>query len=116
MIGKRKTMYCFYFTFFMKLYKLKNNILNMIIAEEKEEMENLEAYNRKLLANILPEHVAAHFLSSDKNVDVSVINNTHIDAFIRLMDNRSSSIDNTPRFLVMYFFIILAPYMNIVFL
>ncbi|VVC86176.1 unnamed protein product, partial [Leptidea sinapis] len=36
---------------------------------EKEEMEHLEAYNRKLLANILPEHVAQHFLCSDKNFD-----------------------------------------------
>lgn len=34
-------------------------------------MEHLEAYNRKLLANILPEHVAQHFLNSDKNIDVS---------------------------------------------
>lgn len=34
-------------------------------------MEHLEAYNRKLLANILPEHVAQHFLCSDKNIDVS---------------------------------------------
>lgn len=34
-------------------------------------MENLEAYNRKLLANILPVHVAEHFLSVDKPVDVS---------------------------------------------
>lgn len=33
-------------------------------------MEHLEAYNRKLLANILPEHVAQHFLRSDKNIDV----------------------------------------------
>ncbi|KAL0279830.1 UNVERIFIED_CONTAM: hypothetical protein PYX00_001308 [Menopon gallinae] len=33
-------------------------------TEEKEEMEHLEAYNRKLLANILPVHVAEHFLSS----------------------------------------------------
>ncbi|XP_063837641.1 adenylate cyclase type 6-like [Ostrinia nubilalis] len=37
--------------------------------DEKEEMEHLEAYNRKLLANILPEHVAQHFLCSDKNID-----------------------------------------------
>ncbi|CAK1554037.1 unnamed protein product [Leptosia nina] len=37
--------------------------------EEKEDMEHLEAYNRKLLANILPEHVAQHFLCSDKNFD-----------------------------------------------
>lgn len=35
-------------------------------------MEHLEAYNRKLLANILPVHVAEHFLSSDKNFDVSI--------------------------------------------
>lgn len=32
-------------------------------------MENLQAYNRKLLANILPVHVADHFLSRDKNMD-----------------------------------------------
>ncbi|XP_048488772.1 adenylate cyclase type 6 isoform X2 [Plutella xylostella] len=37
--------------------------------EEKEDMEHLEAYNRKLLANILPEHVAQHFLNSEKNID-----------------------------------------------
>ena len=36
-------------------------------------MEHLEAYNRKLLANILPEHVAQHFLCSDKNIDVSTL-------------------------------------------
>lgn len=36
-------------------------------------MEHLEAYNRKLLANILPEHVAQHFLNSDKNIDVSYL-------------------------------------------
>lgn len=34
-------------------------------------MEHLVAYNRKLLANILPVHVAEHFLCSDKNADVS---------------------------------------------
>ncbi|XP_056643903.1 adenylate cyclase type 6 [Diorhabda sublineata] len=38
-------------------------------TEEKEDMEHLEAYNRKLLANILPVHVAEHFLNSDKNND-----------------------------------------------
>lgn len=42
-----------------------------VCVEEKEDMEHLEAYNRKLLANILPEHVAQHFLNSDKNIDVS---------------------------------------------
>lgn len=38
-------------------------------TEEKEDMEHLEAYNRKLLANILPVHVAEHFLSGEKNND-----------------------------------------------
>lgn len=38
-------------------------------TEEKEDMQHLQAYNRKLLANILPVHVAEHFLSSDKNGD-----------------------------------------------
>ncbi|XP_070504535.1 adenylate cyclase type 6 isoform X3 [Chironomus tepperi] len=38
-------------------------------TEEKEDMENLQAYNRKLLANILPVHVADHFLRRDKNMD-----------------------------------------------
>lgn len=42
-------------------------------TEEKEDMEHLEAYNRKLLANILPVHVAEHFLTLDKPVDVSII-------------------------------------------
>ncbi|XP_069187438.1 adenylate cyclase type 6 isoform X2 [Procambarus clarkii] len=36
---------------------------------EKEEIEHLQAYNRKLIANILPEHVAIHFLSVDKAPD-----------------------------------------------
>ncbi|CAN7996160.1 unnamed protein product, partial [Ixodes hexagonus] len=39
--------------------------------EEKEDMEDLQAYNRKLLGNILPAHVAEYFLSSDhKNEDL----------------------------------------------
>uniref|UniRef100_A0A1I8PN76 adenylate cyclase n=1 Tax=Stomoxys calcitrans TaxID=35570 RepID=A0A1I8PN76_STOCA len=38
-------------------------------TEEKEDMEHLQAYNRKLLENILPVHVAEHFLSRDKNID-----------------------------------------------
>lgn len=41
--------------------------------EEKEDMEHLQAYNRKLLENILPVHVAEHFLSRDKNIDVSIL-------------------------------------------
>ena len=40
-------------------------------TEEKEEMEHLQAYNKKLLSNILPVHVAEHFLSGVKNNDVS---------------------------------------------
>ena len=39
-------------------------------TDEKEEMEHLQAYNKKLLSNILPVHVAEHFLSCDKNNDV----------------------------------------------
>lgn len=39
-------------------------------AEEKEEMEHLQAYNKKLLSNILPVHVADFFMSGDKNNDV----------------------------------------------
>ena len=30
--------------------------------DEKESTEALRAYNRKLLNNILPEHVADHFM------------------------------------------------------
>ena len=43
----------------------------VFFSEEKEEMEHLQAYNKKLLSNILPVHVAEHFLSVDKNNDVS---------------------------------------------
>lgn len=35
-------------------------------------MEHLQAYNRKLLENILPVHVAEHFLSREKHLDVSI--------------------------------------------
>lgn len=38
-------------------------------TEEKEEMEHLQAYNKKLLSNILPVHVAEFFMSGDKNND-----------------------------------------------
>lgn len=36
-------------------------------------MEHLQAYNRKLLANILPVHVAEHFMNMDKHTDVSLM-------------------------------------------
>ncbi|KAL8183156.1 UNVERIFIED_CONTAM: Adenylate cyclase type 5 [Gekko kuhli] len=35
-------------------------------TEEKEEMEELQAYNRRLLHNILPKDVAAHFLAQER--------------------------------------------------
>ncbi|KAF5269198.1 hypothetical protein FQR65_LT02499 [Abscondita terminalis] len=44
-------------------------------TEEKEDMENLEAYNKKLLANILPVHVAEHFLNSDNNDVFNIFRN-----------------------------------------
>ncbi|NWV69795.1 ADCY6 cyclase, partial [Malurus elegans] len=36
---------------------------------EKEEMEELQAYNRRLLHNILPKDVAAHFLAQERRND-----------------------------------------------
>jgi hypothetical protein len=56
----------------MKLFSSVNTGLVGVFAEEKEDMEHLQAYNHKLLANILPVHVAEHFLSRDKHADVSV--------------------------------------------
>lgn len=38
-------------------------------TEEKEEMEELQAYNRRLLHNILPKDVAAHFLAMERRND-----------------------------------------------
>lgn len=35
-------------------------------TEEKEAMEELQAYNRRLLHNILPKDVAAHFLARER--------------------------------------------------
>jgi hypothetical protein len=54
------------------LVKLLSRTGGGVFAEEKEDMEHLQAYNHKLLGNILPVHVAEHFLSSDKHADVSV--------------------------------------------
>ena len=65
--------HCFQILFHLIL----NNFLSLIflisnILEEKEEMEHLQTYNKKLLSNILPAHVADHFLrSGDKRNDVS---------------------------------------------
>ncbi|XP_055328638.1 adenylate cyclase type 5-like [Paramacrobiotus metropolitanus] len=39
--------------------------------EERDEMEKLQAYNKTLVLNILPAHVAAHFMQSErKNEDL----------------------------------------------
>uniref|UniRef100_A0A1A8HGX7 adenylate cyclase n=1 Tax=Nothobranchius korthausae TaxID=1143690 RepID=A0A1A8HGX7_9TELE len=38
-------------------------------TEEKEDMEKLQAYNRRLLHNILPKDVAAHFLAWERRND-----------------------------------------------
>ena len=37
--------------------------------EEKEEMESIRAYNMKLVSNILPMHVAQHFLKAQNEKD-----------------------------------------------
>lgn len=37
--------------------------------DEKEEMESLRKYNMKLVANILPVHVAEHFLKAQNKKD-----------------------------------------------
>ncbi|MEQ2187312.1 hypothetical protein GOODEAATRI_003411, partial [Goodea atripinnis] len=44
-------------------------LLIMEATEEKEEMEELQAYNRRLLHNILPKDVAAHFLQRERRND-----------------------------------------------
>ncbi|CAF88246.1 unnamed protein product, partial [Tetraodon nigroviridis] len=41
----------------------------VLATEEKEEMEELQAYNRRLLHNILPKDVAAHFLQRERRND-----------------------------------------------
>ena len=57
----------FNFVFFSLSLFVSNSQINY--TEEKEEMEHLQAYNRKLLENILPVHVAEHFLSREKNIE-----------------------------------------------
>uniref|UniRef100_A0A8C2ZE25 adenylate cyclase n=1 Tax=Cyclopterus lumpus TaxID=8103 RepID=A0A8C2ZE25_CYCLU len=46
-----------------------SNIFHSQATEEKEEMEELQAYNRRLLHNILPKDVAAHFLARERRND-----------------------------------------------
>lgn len=44
-------------------------LVSLQATEEKEEMEELQAYNRRLLHNILPKDVAAHFLAQERRND-----------------------------------------------
>jgi len=44
-------------------------LLSLQATDEKDEMESLRAYNLKLVANILPLHVAQHFLKRAANKD-----------------------------------------------
>ncbi|XP_063696601.1 adenylate cyclase type 5-like isoform X2 [Culicoides brevitarsis] len=53
----------------MEITRRLDFIWKLQATEEKTETEHLQAYNRKLLANILPVHVADYFLSRDKNID-----------------------------------------------
>ena len=52
-----------------------SQVSRFLLTEEKEEMEHLQAYNKKLLSNIPPVHVAEYFMSGDKNNDVSSSSN-----------------------------------------
>ncbi|GFW75322.1 adenylate cyclase type 6 [Trichonephila clavipes] len=51
--------------------------------DEKEDMEHLQAYNRKLLANILPAHVAEYFLTADRKNEVEF---AHTALYIMMSD------------------------------
>ena len=44
-------------------------LMSLQATDEKDEMESLRAYNLKLVANILPLHVAQHFLKRAANKD-----------------------------------------------
>lgn len=50
-------------------FKICNLSVLLQATEEKEEMEELQAYNRRLLHNILPKDVAAHFLARERRND-----------------------------------------------
>jgi hypothetical protein len=68
-------------------------------TEEKEDMEHLQAYNRKLLANILPVHVADHFLRRDKNIDVrATANTTACQTVIVFLNFRRSTMNSVTVF------------------
>uniref|UniRef100_A0A8C7GSF0 Adenylate cyclase type 6 n=1 Tax=Oncorhynchus kisutch TaxID=8019 RepID=A0A8C7GSF0_ONCKI len=50
-------------------FNLDSGLHSNEATEEKEEMEELQAYNRRLLHNILPKDVAAHFLARERRND-----------------------------------------------
>uniref|UniRef100_A0A8C7Z8I7 adenylate cyclase n=1 Tax=Oryzias sinensis TaxID=183150 RepID=A0A8C7Z8I7_9TELE len=62
-IGKLTLMLLIQFTFLLLVE------WPQVATEEKEEMEELQAYNRRLLHNILPKDVAAHFLARERRND-----------------------------------------------
>ncbi len=55
--------------FILSEFKICNLSVLLQATEEKEEMEELQAYNRRLLHNILPKDVAAHFLARERRND-----------------------------------------------
>ena len=56
-------------------------------------MESLRAYNLKLLANILPLHVAEHFLQAqNKKDEVSLFNNINTLELQKMYSESLSSI------------------------
>ncbi|CAC5391974.1 ADCY5 [Mytilus coruscus] len=59
-------------------------------TEEKEQMESLRAYNLKLIANILPLHVAENFLKNQHKKDEDLY---HLD-----IDNRKNNVASIANF------------------
>ena len=66
---------------------------------EKEEVETMASVNKVLLENILPAHVAEHFLSSQHrqevcSVDTLVLYISHLTYSTYALDLRSSCVQN----------------------
>jgi hypothetical protein len=59
--------------------------LSFQATEEKKEMEQLRDYNKKLLHNILPSHVAGHFLATEKKNEVMKSINEIISLSVQAM-------------------------------
>ncbi|XP_014676369.1 PREDICTED: adenylate cyclase type 5-like [Priapulus caudatus] len=61
-------IYAFLMLFpYVNLFDNKDILLYAHATEEKEEMQRLQVYNKKLLTNILPVHVAEHFLAMERH-------------------------------------------------